>query len=180
MSAINEGGQLRTFQFKHDATSHDFNNVFTGLIDPGVYRGGELINPNGTGGNDIQINPFVCLIDATDQISIKIQTTQPIMKNIATYVDGEYSIIAAYDWQEVIDNYADIIIRERNSPISNNEIIIGTVIKTSSVISELSYRDKYIGINTSSVGNLNDLETTEKTVVGAINELKTRIDTLHP
>jgi len=118
MGVTDYGTQTISFNYKEPGRSEVFNKLNYKLIQRGIYEGGFLSYVNAT---TVQLSPLVSFIeDNTNEISIRLETE--LVVDITVSVSTPY-IVARFVWDNVSNNYADIIAVAYGSILSDDVII---------------------------------------------------------
>jgi len=123
MSNINKGNQSIVFDFKHPLKGSEFNKLFKGIFQPGIYEGGELTNI----GNEVYISPFSALINCDEEKTIKISTSSSVNLTIS---DSLPYIKMSFTWQDAEENWADF---EASASYEITDVVFGKGLFSSGV-----------------------------------------------
>lgn len=142
MSAINNGNQQVTYDYKQAITSQGFNKVNYKLHPKGIYEGGEVVKVNDS---EIRIQPFVCLYeDTVNKVSVKIETDTYAV--VAVSASTPY-VVGRFTWLNTEDNYMDIVAIAQAELVATDVIFArlqftGAILSTDYDYSEKSWTAK--------------------------------------
>jgi len=139
MGTTNLGNQYITFRYRHPAKAQDFNTLLRGGIQAGIYEGANVTIESA---NTISISPFIAYINVGNDKTIKIQTFLPIT---LTVNESTPVIYLMYEWQNVINNYVDVLQRARGSQPIENEVCVCECIFTNGSITGIDYSVRNYG-----------------------------------
>lgn len=139
MGTTNLGNQYITFRYRHPAKAQDFNTLLRGGIQAGIYEGANVTIASA---NTISISPFIAYINVGNDKTIRIQTFLPIT---LTVNESTPVIYLMYEWQNVINNYVDILQRDHGSQPIENEVCVCECIFTNGSITGIDYSVRNYG-----------------------------------
>ena len=139
MGTTNLGNQYITFRYRHPAKAQDFNTLLRGGIQAGIYEGANVTIESA---NTISISPFIAYINVGNDKTIRIQTFLPIT---LTVNESTPVIYLMYEWQNVINNYVDVLQRAHGSQPIENEVCVCECIFTNGSITGIDYSVRNYG-----------------------------------
>jgi len=142
MSVTNNGNQVLSFDYKHNATGRSFNTLLKNILKPGIYSGGILSKINNS---TIAISPFDIWINFTDDSgACHVSTSTPVQLIVTEAYPVLYMTL---DWVDAVDNYLDFSFRAVGSPVVTNEIQIGVIGFTGGIVDgTFTYSNRTYGI----------------------------------
>ena len=110
----NLGKQILVWDYRQEARSKGFNQVFCDILPYGLYTGGELFRESDT---TINIGLIVCVIrsENNDKVALRIETTEKQPLSLASsygspYVDNTKPyIVLRFGWIEETTNYMNML-----------------------------------------------------------------------
>lgn len=145
MSETNLGVQIITFDYQEPATAKDFNKLLRGVVKPGIYSGGQLSKIDNS---TVSIAPFIALFYVGIDKAIVITTSS----SISLTADSDNPILyMTFSWADTVHNYIDFGFRSSSSQPITNEICLGTIGFTGSIVNgNFDYSRKTSGLFDSS------------------------------
>lgn len=139
MSAVNQGNQYITFDYKHPAKSADFNTLLRDGIQPGIYEGGALTKLDD---NTVQISPFTAYVQVSTDKLVRVVTRSTVDVAVSNTSNLVY---ISYNWVEAIDNWLDFNTRLTTDPVVTNEVVLGHAVFSGTTLNTISYDYKTWG-----------------------------------
>lgn len=145
MSAVNEGTQSITFDFRQEATSINFNRYSANLVKPGIYKGGRVsfvqYQFQGNTQYEYRVEPFSAAFLTTEtdfntkllvnvftttyaRFSSQLPTDAGSLPSGVPPLNQDYYLIASLDWIKTVNNYIDFRILPDISVLKTNELIL--------------------------------------------------------
>lgn len=128
MSGINLGSQDITFRFKEYAQGKEFDKFLRAILKSGIYEGGTLYKIDNS---TIGILPFTAWFNIDADKACHIATTTNIS---LTVLEATPVLYMTYTWVDSVDNYIDFAWKAVGAAAVTNEIIVGKVNFTGSIV----------------------------------------------
>ena len=152
MSYTNSGNQSILFKYNTPLDSVDLGQMFSSIVDPGIYSGGIMSQASAT---LLDIAPFTAMIKSyvdtinyTQNVFVQVTTSAPSALDFTGATTGNYYVYVMYGYKSVDGWYADILYDSSLTTIAGkNGVIIGSVTYTSggSGFSNISYAAQTAG-----------------------------------
>jgi hypothetical protein len=181
MGFVDLGNQIKSFTFKQEATSPGFNKINVGVVKPGLYKGGKVFLRQNLGDPTVNpqwvIKPMVLALESRDlqnrEILVNLITTSDV--TLSAFVGGVFVptndtqedrvIVARFDWLNVINNFADFLIKPLTQ-VDNRDVIICRLVgqgnnnTTPPIVTYdlTTYGDGYDGLDERDLPNTNEGE----------------------
>ena len=130
-TVINQGSQVVLFDFKQDATSSTFNQLFDEILDPGVYNEAKFTIK----GNFVELLPFDVVIKSDSERANHIRTREIVLfqpeEGWLAAVPGqtlETVIYLLYDWADTVENWMSFNAAVLPIVLPENAVVLGTVL----------------------------------------------------
>lgn len=138
-SSVNVGSQKITWRYRQDASSSEFNRLYSDIVPVGIYAGGKLERLSDT---VISVKKMVVLIRSNerehDKISLRIETTtdQDVSLGARSCDPSNNYIVARFGWEDVENNFMEFLaVKYSNNPneyrpnyIQPTDIVLGKVL----------------------------------------------------
>lgn len=132
MSAVNQGNQTITFDYKNIGTGDSFNKLLKNLIKPGIYKIASAITNSG---NTISIPAFTAGLNVDTDKFIHVSTTS-VVTQTAVEANGDVLVIT-YSWGDTAENWLDFQWRNAASDPYDNEIILCQVTYSGGIVNSI-------------------------------------------